>query len=181
VKSTAVILLFLAMLYPYYGIRQPYNSLKDYKSLDITTSFKNSNPDDYAAIQWLSDTEHGQPTILEANGDSYSNYCRFSIYTGLPTILGWYVHEWYWRGNNSEKDNRVKEVSTVYESNDISATKEILKKYKVKYIILGNLELEKFKGTAENSQSTNVKVDKLYSLGKVVFDRPNIKIIQVSN
>lgn len=30
--------------------------------------------------------------MLEANGDSYSDYERVSAMTGLPTVLGWYVH-----------------------------------------------------------------------------------------
>ncbi len=44
--------------------------------------------------------------VLEANGDSYTGFERVSASTGLPTILGWYVHEWLWR--NDTEDLNVK-------------------------------------------------------------------------
>ena len=47
-------------------------------------------------------TIEGQPVVLEANGDSYSDYERVSAMTGLPTVLGWYVHEWLWRGDPAD-------------------------------------------------------------------------------
>ena len=54
--------------------------------------------EDAGAIRWLDETIEGQSVVLEANGDSYSDYERVSAMTGLPTVLGWYVHEWLWRG-----------------------------------------------------------------------------------
>jgi uncharacterized membrane protein len=35
--------------------------------------------------------------VAEAVGGAYSNYARISIYTGLPTVLGWGNHEGQWR------------------------------------------------------------------------------------
>ena len=49
--------------------------------------------------------------VLEANGDSYSGYERVSAMTGLPTVLGWYVHEWLWRDDTSdEAESRAKQA-----------------------------------------------------------------------
>lgn len=49
----------------------------------------------YQAYIWLNKNVKGQPVVLEACGDSYQNYDnRVSAMTGLPTVLGWYVHEW---------------------------------------------------------------------------------------
>ncbi len=167
-------LIFLAMLYPLVCLGQPYNGLSQYKTQDITATFKTESPDDYGAIQYLKENEKAEPpVILEANGDSYSKYCRIYYMTGFPTILGWYVHEWYWRGRTNEQtetQKRVKEVSTVYESDDVNATKEILSKYKIKYIVLGALEKEKFKAFKEQ---------KLLSLGELVYNSPGTKMIKV--
>ena len=70
-----------------------------YQGLDATAFLETDFPEDAAAIRWLNDHVEGQPVVLEANGDSYSDYERVSAMTGLPTVLGWYVHEWLWRGN----------------------------------------------------------------------------------
>jgi len=89
--------------------------------------------------------------------------------TGLPTVLGWRVHEWLWRGNYPDLEARQREVKTIYEKGDIKASQEILQKYKVKYIILGDLERKKYQ----------LDEEKLLSLGTVVLDSSQTKIIEV--
>ena len=49
---------------------------------------------DYAAILWMQDNIQGSPVILEGLG--YREYLwanRVSIYTGLPSVVGWRWHE----------------------------------------------------------------------------------------
>ncbi len=161
----------IVMLYAVYGIGQPYNNLQQYKGIDGTAYLQGRYPDDYDAIQWLNANIKDQPLVLEANGDSYSDYARISVHTGLPTILGWYVHEWYWRGNNDEINIRVNDIVTVYESDDLIATQNVISKYNVRYIVIGKLERDKFK---------SIKESKLLSLGTVVFDSDSTKIIQLN-
>jgi uncharacterized membrane protein len=169
--------IMMAMMYPFWSFRQAYGNFGQYIGLDASAYLKDLYPGDYEAAQWLNTNEKGQPAIVEAHGanqQAYSQYGRFTSVTGLPTILGWYDHEWYWRGNQSapERDERAGEVTNVYESPDLALTQSILQKYQVKYIILGQLEREKFK---------NLDEQKLISLGKVVFDSSGTKIIQVQN
>ena len=90
--------------------------------------------------------------------------------TGLPTVQGWFVHEWLWRGNAEMIAERVNEVATVYESDDLSATEAILAKYRIQYIVVGKLERDTFEDLRE---------DKLVALGRKVFDMPDTKIIQL--
>ena len=188
-------LLCSAMFYAWYGLGQPYLGLvmqktnpvtgkaqfptikitSKYKNLDFNSDFKVSFPDDYKVIEWLKKNEAGnQPVVLEANGDSYSDYARISIHTGFPTILGWFVHEWYWRGDKNlvdTRDTRAADVSTIYTSADISGTKALLKKYNVKYIVIGKLERDKF---------TNINESKLLGLGTLVYQSGATKLILVN-
>jgi uncharacterized membrane protein len=144
-----------------------------YKGLDgVAAYFEKNLPDDYEAIKWLKENEKEQPVILEAFGDSYTDYCRVSTITGFPTIIGWSTHEWLWRNNNTLGDERRTEVTTIYESNDIEVTKKIIDKYKIKYIIIGKLERVKFKKLQE---------EKLIGLGKVVFTSNEMKVIELRN
>ncbi|NLY19245.1 MAG: hypothetical protein GX045_09960 [Clostridiaceae bacterium] len=170
--AVSVIILFLPMVYPFYAIPSWYAKLdpEQFQSLDGLEFLKREYPDDYALIEWLRENIEGQPVVLEANGDSYTYYGRISMATGLPTIQGWFVHEWLWRGDPVLVRERVDEVKTIYESEDINDTVKILSKYNVEYIVIGKLERQAFE---------NLKEDKLLSLGEVVFEKPEIKLIKL--
>ena len=70
-----------------------------YKGLNATAFLETDFVEDAGAIRWLKENIQDSPVVLEANGDSYSNYERVSAMTGLPTVMGWYVHEWLWRND----------------------------------------------------------------------------------
>jgi len=170
-KALTIIMLILPMIYPFYAIPSWYKDLDPgkYEGLDGLAFLKKEYPDDYELIYWLRENIQGQPVVLEANGDSYTYNCRISMATGLPTIQGWLTHEWLWRGDYQTVQDRIDEVKTIYESDDLTKTKEILQKYNVEYIVIGKLEYDKY---------PDLKEDKLLSLGTVVFERPDIKLVK---
>ena len=167
--------LFLVSIYPYYAINSYYDHFKTYHGLDGAEWLKNQYPDDYQAISWLKDhvpvTTSHLPVIAEAVGESYTDYARVSAYTGLPTIIGWPVHEWLWRGSYDEAGARIPEVQTIYESKDLESTKSLLEKYNVSYVFLGTLEREKYKELNE---------EKFEELGKVVFESGRTRIFEIN-
>lgn len=140
----SVIFSALILYYPVTAVSSYYNSLTTYKGLDGTTYLKTLHPDDYAAIQWINSNISGQPVIVEAQGDSYTDYARISTYTGLPTLLGWTVHEWLWRGTYDIPAPRIAEIEKIYQSKNSNEVKAIIKKYDVKYIYVGDLERQKY-------------------------------------
>lgn len=168
----SVVILFLPMVYPFYAIPSWYDKLNPdrFESLDGLEFLKTEYPDDYALIEWLRENIEVQPVVLEANGDSYTYNGRISVATGLPTIQGWYVHEWLWRGNLDLVQERVNDVKTIYESEDMNETMELLSKYNVQYIVIGTFERQAFE---------NLKEDKLLRLGEVVFEKPSIRLIRL--
>jgi uncharacterized membrane protein len=173
----SLILLFacvlaLPLVYPFYAIRGYYGEVKParYQHLDGLGFLSRLYPDDVKAITWLNQNVTGQPVVLEANGDSYTDYGRVSMVTGLPTVFGWFVHEWLWRNSSEVCSKRAGEVSIIYESLDPWGTRFLLNKYKIEYIFLGKLERDKFK---------NLKENKLLTLGPIVFQSGNTKIIRV--
>ena len=99
--------------------------------------------------------------MLEANGDSYSDYERVSAMTGLPTVLGWYVHEWLWRGNPADLNVRAEDVKQMYTSTDTNEVLRLLEQYHVTYIFVGSKEKEKY-GDALNESL-------LQSIGDIVY------------
>lgn len=167
----ALFFFIVVMLYPYQAVNSYYNNLQNQQGLDGTNYLKTTHPGDYAAIQWLNNNVKGQPVILEAQGDSYTDYGRISTNTGLPTILGWTVHEWLWRGTYDIPAPRIEEVKTIYETANTELAKSVLKKYDVRYVIVGLMEYEKY---------PNLNEEKFQKLGEVVFQQNNTKIYQLT-
>jgi len=162
-------LLTIVFTYPYFAIMSYYGELKTYHGLDGTKYLSEKYPNDAKAINWINKNINDQPIILEAQGDSYTDYARVSSNTGLPTVLGWTVHEWLWRGTYDVPAPRIKEVRDLYESKDLSLTKSLLQKYKVKYVFVGALEKEKY----------DIYEAKFKILGKVVFKSGLTSIYQI--
>jgi YYY domain-containing protein len=97
---------------------------------------------DYVAIQYMQDHITGSPVIVEGNTQEYRWGSRFSIYTGLPSVVGW---SWHVRQHNSLLDGaliekRINEVNDFYNTPDIQAAIQFLHRYQVGYIIVGDLE-----------------------------------------
>lgn len=113
-------------------------------STDASVFVSESFPSDFGAIQWLNQHVHDTSTILEAPGDSYSDFERVSVATGLPTVDGWYVHEWLWRGGHAGEDKRLEDIQTIYTSTDADEIRRLIKKYDIHYIYIGNLERQKY-------------------------------------
>lgn len=171
--AISIIMVLLPMIYPIkYAIPSWYRKMDptQYEGLDGLAFLKREYPDDYALIEWLRENIEGQPNILEGNGDSYTYYGRISMATGLPTVQGWYVHEWLWRDDVNLVQARVDDVKAIYESEDVNQTLELLHKYQVQYVVVGKLEQQKF---------PELKQEKLLSLGTVVFERPEIMLIKL--
>ncbi|MDP4040019.1 MAG: DUF2298 domain-containing protein [Candidatus Pacearchaeota archaeon] len=163
--------LTLVFLYPYFAINSYFGNLRNYSGLDGTKYLKSSYPNDYEAILWINKNIKEQPVILEAQGDSYTDYGRVSTNTGLPTVLGWTVHEWLWRGSYDIPSPRITEIQTMYESKNLEETKNLLKKYDVSLIFIGSLEKQKY---------PNLNEEKFKSLGKIIFQKEESKIFEIN-
>lgn len=159
-------LICLLLTVGYFGkaVRSWYGNIfqiENYQGQNTTAFLETEHGEDAAAIRWLEANVKGQPVVLEANGDSYSAYNRVSAMTGLPTILGWYVHEWLWRGDVADVNAKSVDVETIYTSQDETQVRTLLEEYEVSYIFLGAKEKEKY------GEKLNAAL--LESLGEVVF------------
>jgi YYY domain-containing protein len=98
--------------------------------------------EDFRAIQWMQDHIKGSPVIVEANTPEYRWGTRFTIYTGLPGVVGWNWHQRQQRAalNTEAVFDRVQEVGSFYNNSYMSEVQSFLSKYNVKYIVVGQLE-----------------------------------------
>ncbi|MGB8212404.1 MAG: DUF2298 domain-containing protein [Anaerolineales bacterium] len=129
-------------------------------TLDGAQLFQSQYPNDAAAARWLWTAPEG--VIIEAfnKSSSYSDYARMSVYSGDPTVLGWWYHEWQWRGSVDEQVSPIKDlackakdsdsydsrrmrsddISCLYEATNWDVVSEVIAQYNIRYVIIGTLE-----------------------------------------
>ncbi len=171
--TLGAIQLFLVGIYPYFAINSYYGGLTSYQGLDGTKWLEVKYLGDYEAVEYFKNNlgEFAQPTVLEAVGESYTEYGRISAYTGLPTPLGWPVHEWLWRGSYDEPGIREPEIKTIYEAESPEIARELLDKYNIKYVVVGILENDKYPNINENN---------FYELGTLLFQKGSTRIYEIN-
>lgn len=129
---------------------------------------------DYRAIQWMRETVSGSPVIVEANTPEYRHWgTRYTIYTGLPGVIGWNWHQRQQRTVTPDTwvYDRIADIEAFYQTTDRDQAEAFLKRYNVRYIIVGQLEriwypgagLDKFK------QYNGVLWDQVYAEGETVI------------
>ena len=114
-------------------------------SINAHKNFSVHNKMTYDSIQWIQNNLPQGSIILEAPGDSYSNFSKISSFSGYPTVLGWIGHQRQWRPFELEEIfKREKDIENIYISNNINRVKELIKEYGIKYIYLGIQENIKY-------------------------------------
>ena len=180
-----IALVFLIMTTGYFGNSTQawfgdWHNSENYKGLNAGEYLLNVNEEDYYATNWINENISGRPVMLEVNGDSYTDYCRVSVRTGLPTLLGWRTHEWLWQSEGNGKfpeilEKRGRDIETIYTGmeirkngdttetthKDASAVRQLIDEYNIEYIYVGKLEREKYQNPVQH--------DVLQSFGTVIY------------
>lgn len=98
--------------------------------------------EDYKAIRWMQENIQGSPVIVEANIPEYRWGSRFTIYTGLPGVLGWNWHQRQQRvsGRPGMVEERASDIVDFYLTRSIEEAEAFLELYEVQYVVVGALE-----------------------------------------
>lgn len=105
---------------------------------------------DYKAIRWLQENVQGSPVIVEANlRNLYRWGSRYTIYTGLPGVVGW---EWHQQQQRTAIPGvwiteRIFDIDNFYLTEDLQLAADFLRKYNVQYIIVGQQERGHYPGS----------------------------------
>jgi uncharacterized membrane protein len=140
---------FIAM-YPLLSFPSYYGGLKDNMfltrppELDGRKWLRNTYPHDMEIVEYILRNIPGDRVILEAQGDSYTDHNRISAYTGNPTVAGWWVHQWLWRGSPDVVSVRIPDIEALYQSESVDVRRAAADKYNVEYIVVSDLEREKY-------------------------------------
>jgi uncharacterized membrane protein len=129
-----------ALVYPAYAIFVRTNGFTGPRTLDGEAFLRSQNPDELGAADWLNANVPGVQTVLEASGQSYGEPGRIASRTGLPTVLDWTFHEQQQRGPLLMFATREEDVRTIYTTTNLREAFDLLAKYGVKYIVVGEPE-----------------------------------------
>ncbi len=148
-----VILVLGASVYPVLGTQARLRNRFDMLPLTLdgmaymrNSVYRDANGEidlsaDYEGIRWLQDNVHGSPIILEGLTPSYRWGGRISVYTGLPTVVGWRWHQEQQRwGYRWAIGRRVDDVNRIYNTTDAAEALSLLGKHNVEYVYVGELE-----------------------------------------
>jgi YYY domain-containing protein len=104
---------------------------------------------DYRAIRWMQENVPGSPVIVEATQRNLYRWgSRFSVYTGLPGVVGWEWHQKQQRALVPDTfiKGRLAEVDEFYLTTDLEKARRFLRQYEVRYVIVGQQERGRYPG-----------------------------------
>jgi uncharacterized membrane protein len=139
-KGVVIIFIFLGLFYPVLAFPTKTNQFQPVAgfTLDASAYLERNQPQEAAAIRWLSEAPLG--VVAEAIGGQYSGFARVATHSGQPTVLGWPGHQGQWRGGYEEVGTREADIRTLYETPYWLTALEIIQRYEIDYIFVGTLE-----------------------------------------
>jgi len=149
----------LALVYPVAASYSRSGRFDASPTLDGMRWLERAAPDDAAAIHWLRTSVDGTPTLLETVGRDFDpeGRARVSTFTGLPAVMGWAGHEVQW---GHDPGTRPADVQQIYSTADLDAARELLQRYDVDYVFVGDLERRDYSAAS---------LAKFRELGSVAF------------
>jgi YYY domain-containing protein len=113
--------------------------------------------------------------IAEAVTPLYRWGSRISVYTGLPTINGWDWHQKQQRAavGGQVVEWRLEDVATLYNTTDVAQAVDILARYQVSLVYVGELEQAYYEplGLAKFEAMVGYQLDVIYRDGPVTIYR----------
>ena len=161
-------------------------------SLNGLTDNAYLDPGDITAIGWLSAHAAPDSVLVEALDPYHSDYInsygqvsiygRVSVFTGIPTILGWDGHEYQWRvhwldnpQNLADYNARFSDLHTIYTSHDPTLVLALLHHYHVRYVYVGSVEQQLYAGPGIDLTHFGAYLTTIYQAnGVTIYQVPGV-------
>ena len=165
------LLIAVSLYYPFAATATKSSETNTEFTLDGLKFLEKSGTAVPEAMDWVRNNVSNDDVIVEASGTSYSQFSRFSGWTGRPTILGWSHHQSQWRGGDEWWIDRERDIERIYNSpNDDESddeTMNLLKRYDANYLIVSPNERGKY---------TELDVSKFDRIANRVFENQEVII-----
>ena len=124
---------------------------------------------DYAVIEWINANFKSIEPVLEAPGDRmYSGLSRISIFTGMPTLIGW-SYQVSQQSGREDVSGRSSVANRIYSTLNSDEALASLRQYNIRYVYVGAIERASY-GPVALDKFGNF-CDAVYSNGSSVLYR----------
>jgi len=117
-------------------------------SLNGAAFLEETKSEDFRIIRFLNEytsaPERRTLPILEAYGNSYAEFTRIAMYTGLPTLIGWDHHVKQRGLSESELQRRKEAVRTIYATTNAEEAHRLLRENRIALVVIGPLEFQTY-------------------------------------
>lgn len=113
-------------------------------TLDGQAFLRSRDPETWFLVRALQAVARPGETVAESAGNYYSRNTRIVMHTGQPTVVGW---EWHLtqRGQDPQEIRaRFDDLAVLYSGRDPAARREVLDRYRVRWVVLGDLERQTY-------------------------------------
>jgi YYY domain-containing protein len=145
-----------------------------YSFIDDLSSGTYNLKETYDAIRWMQENIQGSPVIVQSPWPPYRGGLPYTMFTGLPNVLGWNYHQRQQRGVVADAWvwDRDKEIEEFYKTEDYAAARSFLRRYDVQYIVLSQLERAYYAGPGLDKfdvMTANGELRVVFSEGQTVI------------
>ena len=184
------LLLGMASIYPFaatlrkchdfFGFFQrQYMGYEEAPTLNGLSYMPRINPNDAAAINFLNKSIPGQPCLVEFVGEGYNSWgSRYSIFTGVPALMGWdgHVKEWIGAqpGANTDIEQRFQATEQIFRTEDPVLAKKYLDAYGVRLVMVGTVERNGVPGRKGGYPQAGL--DKFSTFLPLIYKNPQVEI-----
>ncbi|MEW6517143.1 MAG: DUF2298 domain-containing protein [candidate division FCPU426 bacterium] len=160
-----------------------YAPVSVYDRMRLCSAFKRPTLDGFAylrnllsseapALEWLRQNVDRTEVVLEAPGvRGYNCFdTRVAIFTGLPTLIGWVGQEEQMRYHPELTASHTRDADTIYSTLDVGQALKLMRRYRVKYVFVGENERRAYSGAG---------LEKFSRLLDLVYDQQGVRIYRV--
>ncbi|MCH7972044.1 MAG: hypothetical protein IH960_13555, partial [Chloroflexi bacterium] len=109
-------------------------------NLDSLSFLEAWDQEELDVIERIREIADSNDHLIEAAGESYSDYGRIAGLSGVPTVIGWAFHEKQWHGSDRAFAHRRGDVETIYTTDDEQELRELIDKYSLTMVVVGPRE-----------------------------------------
>lgn len=119
-------------------------------TLDGQAYLRRDQPDTWFLVRSVEALAGPDDAVAEATGEGYGQTARIVMHTGRPTVVGWPWHLTQRGQSPDEIVTRQNDLETLYGSADPVRRREVIDRYDIRWIGLGQLEREIYQLRSDN-------------------------------
>ena len=129
------------------GVREP-RMASPRPTLDGQAFLRDGDPQTWFLVRALEAVARPGDVVAEASGQSYAEFTRISMHTGLPTVVGWDFHLEQRGQSRREVEARRADLAVIYGADEPLGRRRLLDRYDVRWVVVAGVERRAYRLTS---------------------------------